>query len=488
MIWKRSGTRGMQIRAHRLHRNALAPRSAAPTERDACWELPCPHAFEVTWNGGPRPEDLDIRVLGGHDDEDLPFVESLHGHGVLTIHAGIQLETPAPYAVWLGAPAGPPKDGMAPLERSLDTAPMPCTVAMHWQVTRPHQTIRFDVGESIARLRVHPRPGAATLEITRAEPRDADELAQELDELAHSGVLDGVFERLRAKPAPRPASAATTPPPRERLPFGCFDTIDGVLDLRGFEPGFFFPERFRGVFVDALRAQGQVQLRDFYVVDERRLVFMSVPKVACTAIKLALIKARGIKIPADKSLHQYVHIHPSWHREAGRLGEAQTGYHRFAFVRNPFDRLVSCYRSKIVFEPTPSQPHHLYAGYYFDLPTNVPFDDFARRVAKIPDALADAHFKSQHALLYDGGELVVDDVGRFERFEADWQPLAARHGLEPTLEASNESTRKDGVHDDYRHYYTEELATLVYERYRKDVHTFGYEAEYADLLDFVRTR
>jgi hypothetical protein len=482
----------MQIRAHRLHRNALAPRLASPPDgQQSGWEVACPRTFEITWNGGSAPDDLDIRMVGGQDDE-LPCVESVHGHGVLTFHVGCQIKTTEPYALWLGAPPGPPKDGIAPLERLLDTAPMPCALVVHWQVTRPGQTIRFTEGEPIARLRVHPRPGVATLEVERVEAVDtalARDVERDLVKMANSDLVGSVLARLRSEPAPSTAAGPSPATPRRApLPFGCFDTIDGVLDLRSFEPDFFFPERFRGVFVDALRTHGQVQLRDFYVVDERRLVFMSVPKVACTAIKLALIKARGIKIPADKSLHQYVHIHPSWHREAGRLGEAQTGYHRFAFVRNPFDRLVSCYRSKIVFEPTPSQPHHLYAGYYFDLPTNVPFDDFARRVAKIPDALADAHFKSQHALLYDGGELVVDDVGRFERIEADWQPLAARHGLEPTLEASNESTRKDGVHDDYRHYYTEELATLVYERYRKDVHTFGYEAEYADLLDFVRTR
>lgn len=482
----------MQIRAHRLHRNALVPRSVEqPPGVETCWELPCPRTFEVTWNGGPAPEDVEIRMIGGQDEE-LPLVESVHGHGVLTFHVGCRVKTPEPYALWLGAPTGTSKDGISPLERLLDTAPMPCTLAVHWQLTRPRHTVQFTEGEAIARLRVHPRPGAAPLELTPAESSDAELVERDLEKLANSGLLGSVFDRLRneaAKPANDPAAGAPSPRPasRARLPFGCFDTIDGVVDLRSFELDFFFPERFRGVYVDSLRTHGQVQLRDYYILDDQRLVFMSVPKVACTAIKLALARARGLEVPKDESVHQYVHIHPAWHREYGHLTKAQAGFHRFAFVRNPFDRLVSCYRSKIVFDPTPAQPHHLYAGYFFDLPANMTFDEFARRVTKIPDALADAHFKSQHALLYERGELVVDDLGRFERLDADWQPLAERHGLEP-LKVSNESKRKEGVLLEYQHYYTPELVQLVYERYRKDVHTFGYEAEYEALLAVARSR
>lgn len=418
-------------------------------------------------------------------DGEFPFVVSEHGHGVLTFHPGHQIKTPATFSLWLGAPTGTPKDGIAPLERLLDTAQFPCTVVVHWQLTRPGQTIRFAAGEPYARLRLHPRHAA--LQITRDEHADPVAHEQELVRLANSGTLDAVFDRLRAE-SPLPTAEPDAHDTSSPLPFGCFATIDGIVDLRQFEQDFFLADRFRSVFVDTLRAQGQVQLREFYLVDELRLAFLSVPKVACTAIKLALAKARGLKIPADKSLHQHIHVHPSWHRESGRLGPAQAGYHRFAFVRNPFDRLVSCYRSKIVFQPSAANPRPLYAGYFFSLPTNIAFDDFARRIAKIPDALADGHFKSQYALLYEQGQLLVDEVGTLERFDAVWGPLADRFGLDPELEVSNDSKHKEGVHDDYRHYYTEELAQLIYQRYRMDVHTFGYESDYDALLAFVRGR
>jgi hypothetical protein len=48
------------------------------------------------------------------------------------------------------------------------------------------------------------------------------------------------------------------------------------------------------------------------------------------------------------------------------------------------------------------------------------------------------------------------------------------------------SKNKTGCHNDYRLYYTEPLMQLVNERYHKDIHAFGYEKEYEQLLAFVR--
>jgi hypothetical protein len=168
------------------------------------------------------------------------------------------------------------------------------------------------------------------------------------------------------------------------------------------------------------------------------------------------------------------------------LNRIKTSSTRFSFVRNPFDRLVSCYRGKIIFARTPKTRTPLYHDYFFALPVNISFADFAQRVSRIPDALADSHFKSQYALLYSGEELQVDYVGKFEQLDRDWQPIAEKYQLDPLLSHANVSKNKPGCQSDYRLYYTEALVKLVYERYRKDVHLFGYEEEYKQLLAFVR--
>lgn len=481
----------IKITASRLHDHAVGLRAtlrAAPPAGVPHWELVCPLAFEATWNGGPRPEDIEIRIEAAGDDRPA-FVQSLHGRGVLTFHSGYQFKTDPPYALWVGGPVDATRDGIAPLETLADASVLPCTVAVHWQFTRPDQTIRFAAGDAFARLLLSPRrtPGEAAFEIVEQEGDPAAH-QQAFQRMVDTPALDDVLRRLGAGAE---AIAERQAPPRgaASLEPGCFDTIDGRIDLGQFEPGFFRPALLLGrPREELLRRHGEVYRRDFYVIDELELVYLSVPKAACTAIKLALAKVRGIRFEPDDDVEYLVHFHPKWHREQGALRPAQEGFYRFSFVRNPFDRLVSCYRGKIIFKESAKTRVPLYQDYYFSLPVNIPFADFAERVSRIPDALADSHFKSQRSLLYADGALQVDYVGRFEQFDHDWRPIAERFGLEPVLAVANISKNKPGTHSDYRLYYTEPLVQLVYERYRDDVHTFGYEEEYRRLLEFVRER
>ena len=293
-----------------------------------------------------------------------------------------------------------------------------------------------------------------------------------------------VQTRLSTLPKAKDSSHARTP----KLA-SCFYTIDGHVDLQQYEPDFFFSDRFFSKPRDEyLRMFGEVSQREYFIIDALKLVYLSIPKVACTAIKLALAKVVGIDFEPDQNIDYLVHSHPKWHREGGSLKETLNDFYRFAFVRNPFDRLVSCYRGKIIFTPTPQMRSPLYHGYYFSLPTNISFADFAQRVSRIPDALADSHFKSQYAMLYSNDVLQVDYVGRFEQFDRDWQRIAARYQLDPLLGQANVSKNKPGCFSDYRLYYTEPLVQLVYERYRRDVERLGYQEEYKQLLDFVRER
>ncbi len=263
------------------------------------------------------------------------------------------------------------------------------------------------------------------------------------------------------------------------------DTPEGRVDLRQFEASFYraAPSTTREL-QERIRKNGATHVREFYVVDALRLVYLPVPKSACSSIKIALAKPAGFDYDLSRGT-EGIHGHGRWHIERIRLKQAQHGYYRFSFVRNPFDRLVSCYRQKILFTPTPAMPRPFYDPYFFDLPANTSFADFAERVCRIPDALSENHFKSQYALLYDAGKLLVDYVGKLEQVERDWSPLAERFQLEPLLVETNVSRNKPGTHSDYRRYYTAPLARLVYERYRHDVEAFGYQAEYEQLLAFV---
>lgn len=83
------------------------------------WVLPCPYAFEATWNGGSKAEDIDIRW----DEAQVAgpgFVQSHLGDGLLTLHPGYQFKTEEAHVLWVRGPINcRPKDGLVPLEQTI---------------------------------------------------------------------------------------------------------------------------------------------------------------------------------------------------------------------------------------------------------------------------------------------------------------------------------------------------------------------------------
>jgi len=188
------------------------------------------------------------------------------------------------------------------------------------------------------------------------------------------------------------------------------------------------------------------------------LLFVIVPKVASRAIRRALAPLLGLKPHAECADFPYV-------SHGGR--RAFPHHLRFAFVRNPWDRLVSCYCSKLRDRPTP-----LKALRRFGWDRHTTFERFVAEVHGIDDRKADEHFQSQSALIRCGGELCVDFLGRFERMAGDWERLARMTGgiIPETLPRFGGSD-----HAPYREWYTPATAEMVGERYARDIAEFGYE-------------
>src|SRR5262249_43630829 len=147
---------GMKITAYPLYGSTSTLRPA-PRERGMglSFELLCPHAFEATWNGGSRPEDVEIRVFSGSQD----FVQSREGEGRITFHSGYQFKTESGQALWARGPVNAPKDGISPLETRLDSSVLPCTLTLSWKFTRPGQTVRFAAGEPFCTILPCPLAG-----------------------------------------------------------------------------------------------------------------------------------------------------------------------------------------------------------------------------------------------------------------------------------------------------------------------------------------
>lgn len=233
----------------------------------------------------------------------------------------------------------------------------------------------------------------------------------------------------------------------------------------------------------------------YIISDEASFVYFVVPKVACSSIKTALLSlfdldaARSEPVRDDDAPDLDVHrlfagsgYQINRNQLARRMARREFREHfKFAFVRNPWDRLVSCYTNKVMdaketqateppFRHVPSEKgSRLYRG--------MPFAEFVETIYEIPDEESNMHFVSQHQVVCGPGEdrhIMADFVGRFENLAADFAVVAERIGGGKRLELPHKLRSASRRSRPYTEFYDDRLRALVYERYRDDVEIFDY--------------
>lgn len=198
------------------------------------------------------------------------------------------------------------------------------------------------------------------------------------------------------------------------------------------------------------------------------------PKTGCSSVKATFRDGNEYDV-SIRPLHKQVS--DKYGREW--LSPKQIKYHCFAFVRNPFDRIVSCYVHKFKKSNTDLRGWYFPFVYFNEEET---FASFIKKVCKIPNTFADIHFQSQYSMLYARGRPLYHTLGKFESLSKDFEPIRKQFGLETLPHIHN---MKKG---DWRDFYTIELAEMVFRRYKRDVITFGYEDEYKKLLEYIKEK
>lgn len=208
------------------------------------------------------------------------------------------------------------------------------------------------------------------------------------------------------------------------------------------------------------------------VVPELKLAFVPTPKVANRSMKAAIARRAGLPNHGDPHSVGWQYTPLALLQDGERYS--------FGFVRNPLDRLLSCYAQKIVLYARQMHMPLLFWRYGDKFRADMSFEEFVHAVAGISDRVSDIHFRSQHTFFYHKGRLMVDFVGRYERLQQDWATLQQRFGFGP-LPHENRSRHKD-----YRAAYTPELARIAMQRYQRDIELFGYGDELQALLQTRR--
>lgn len=225
---------------------------------------------------------------------------------------------------------------------------------------------------------------------------------------------------------------------------------------------------------------GCYSTRTFHINHDKKLIYLSNSKVACSSIKASMY---CLDEQEDyRSVHRVANALKSY--ELSVPYDKYADYYKFTFVRNPFARLVSCYVNKLHEDRAKlgKTMERLYFTRYLYGYLNVDkgFHNWARRVCSIPDKYADRHFVSQSYLLHDAqGHLLVNHVFKFENLARDYEPIRAKYDLAPLPHYNK--TKKGNWMD----YYDLKTAKMVYRRYRRDIEEFGYQEIYDELIRYI---
>lgn len=228
---------------------------------------------------------------------------------------------------------------------------------------------------------------------------------------------------------------------------------------------------------------------EWYINDEKKIIYLNNAKVACTSFKSVIMGLEKQKY--YESVHQILQKKALYFD----LKEEYNDYFKFTYVRNPFERLVSCYQNKYhTDKKLIGIDKEILGTDFFDLyfvrvnyllgylDKDQGFESFAKKIVKVPNECADRHFVSQYFMIYKNDKCLVDFVGKIEELPESFKEIQNKYQLEE-LPIYNKTDKGN-----WMDYYTLEIAELVYKYYKKDFEVFGYEDEYKKLVKYLKNK
>ena len=192
------------------------------------------------------------------------------------------------------------------------------------------------------------------------------------------------------------------------------------------------------------------------VFDRLRCIFVHIPKTAGKSVKSALFDGRTKG--GHRSAYELMCIFGpiTYYR-----------YFRFAFVRNPYDRLASAYyflrNGGINDKDRAFAENHLYR--YDNL------HDFVMNWLDMDNIQIYHHFKPQHQYIYTRRHrCLVDMIGRYETLGHDFERICNRLGIAASLPHHN----KTSVYDQQSCSYEPSSKRKIRDIYKLDFELLGY--------------
>lgn len=204
------------------------------------------------------------------------------------------------------------------------------------------------------------------------------------------------------------------------------------------------------------------------VSDKHKLVFVHIQKTGGATIT-NILREYTPDVRGLGARHQFAV------QGQKKLGASWDDYFKFAFVRNPWARLVSWHAMIRRAEKRGARPQNKLWRYAQQNSSN--FDEFIRLCTdEIQVGRGVRYSFTYNQLDYvtdEKGEFLVDFVGRLENFDDDLRTVLTKTGI--SLEAVPQYNRSK--HGHYSEMYTPETEEIVRRRFERDIDFFGYEFE-----------
>lgn len=202
--------------------------------------------------------------------------------------------------------------------------------------------------------------------------------------------------------------------------------------------------------------QNTRHLAPYKIFDEKKFIFIHIPKNAGISIAKSLI---GEQVGHMTAL--------TFRAIFGKKNFEE--YFKFTFVRNPFTRLVSAYEflQNGGYGPSDIKPVSIVRQYRT-------LEDFVLQYLSPTTAKALAHFRPQHHFICDSFDnIMVNYIGRFEHLDTDYEYIREKTGIGESLKKINITKNKKQNKDDY--YNNSRVIQKVIEIYAKDFDLFEYK-------------
>jgi hypothetical protein len=224
------------------------------------------------------------------------------------------------------------------------------------------------------------------------------------------------------------------------------------------------------------------------VLPRQRVLFLPMPKAACTSVLWALAELAGMAPDAfdgstlpEPSAALTVHDMNAWapeHRLTEYAADSRRdvlsgdGWLRFTVVRNPWHRLWSGWLSKLLLREPRFVAHYGGEPWFPRIPDGPAeiVEDFRRFVAAVGEGDAqDVHWAVQHDL---ATQLPLDHIGRAEQMGETFRRLYAHTGVVAPRFVARRNESSLGMPP---HAYEDATASIVRRHYRADFAAFGYD-------------